>query len=1355
MRARLFALIYMFCCCCLTQAQPTSYRFRHIGISEGLPDNYVKSVFGLPDGRVGVRTTVLLNLYDGKNFAGFPFPNHAYPIVYRALIPIQYIDDQQRLWLKERGLLRVFDLKRECFPSVDSIVANWKMKDKMTNLFVDNRQQVWVTDTKNRVYRYDTGHAEMVVVCDTDEFVRRNGTLQALEVQGEHCWMVYGSGMIRCYDLQQRKFIRQESFLQHQLREDGQTMIRMLDNGDFWLMWTDGIGYYNRENNTWTPVEGISTKLCGKLTGIDTDKTGNVWLGTTDRGVYMIDRYTLLASHTGKIVAHKEEGKGHDYVHGIYFDKQNSTLWVGLFNRGLACYHPSMNNFSLFNRENISGNWHDENIHTMLELEDGRILVGGQKGLYRYDPKSRSMDVPYLELSHPLIRKLYRDRRNRIWVATYRNGLHCISHEHVRSYLTTDLDSIETSNIRNVLEDSQGQLWVSVNGGVGRFNPQDGTLAFLFEKHPALKKYRMANVLGLDVQGRLVVGADNGLYIYDTRNDTVWIPEVEAPGSPLLTQGSNKYNCLLTDSRGLVWLGTQYGIKIMEGTGKIDFLGPEHGFTNTTVQSIQEDNNRDIWVSTIDAIYKVSVEGKAGGYNYRMTCLDQSKLQEWNAWYDFSSLKTRDGQIYLGRMNGFCVFSPENVVYAPCTHKPLFTSFRLFDKTIACGEEYNGRVLFGQTVDQTRTVSLRYDEDFVTLGFSALNFVNTSQTYFRFILEGLDKQWNETASDNGLGNVTYNRVPPGEYRFRVQAAGNDHRWGPEATFFIEVRPPFWSTVWAKIGYAACFAGALYGFVLYLKRKNNRKLLRMQELEAVRQKEELNQMKFRFFTNVSHELRTPLTLILTPLEILRKKVSDEKVLRQLNTVYKNAQELYALVNQLLDFRKVEMQMEKLRLSPGDMEEFITSIHTLFSPFAAEKRLDFRLQLDEKHLFMYFDPDKLHKIINNLLSNAFKFTPEQGTVTLSLSRHTIQERSYARIVVADTGIGVPPEQLPHIFERFYQVQNWNENKVGSGIGLHLVKEYVQIHQGRIEVESTPGEGTTFTVYLPTDLKPMEEETVRAEMFAEEDLQETTGVPTDTGGKKRILIVEDHDDVRAYLKEQLEEWYNVLDAPDGEAGEQLAIEHNPDLIISDIMMPKVDGIELCRRIKTNVQTSHIPVVLLTARTADDIKINSYEVGADSYIAKPFNFDLLLVRIRKLIELQESRKQEFRRNIRVNPSVITITSLDEQLMQKALEHIERNMDKPEYSVEALSRDLGMSRMNLYRKLQSITGHTPTEFIKTLRLKRAAQLLQGSQLNIVEVSDRVGFSSSSYFTKCFKEQFGVLPTQYAENEIYWETTTK
>ncbi|WP_308756234.1 ATP-binding protein [uncultured Bacteroides sp.] len=1348
MESRILLLIYLLLCT-VVQAQQPIYNFRHIGISDGLPDNYVKSVFGLPDGRLGVRTSVLLNLYDGRNFVSFPLTNSVYPIEHRALIPVQYVDNENRLWLKENGFLRVFDLNRERFVSVDSVFATWHLQDEITNIFVDDYRHIWVTDTKHRLYKYDSGLRGMLLMYDTDEFVCRNGMVLALEVYGDTCWLVYESGLIRCFDRKQKKFIRQETFLQDRLEGDSQVVIRMLENGDFWLMWNTGIGYYNGEGKLWTEIDGIPLKDCGVLNGMDTDRTGNLWLGTTNRGAYVIDRYTLSPVNAGNMFT-REVGKEYDYVHSVYFDRQNGTLWVGFFNRGLACHHPSMNNFTLYNRSNTSGEWRDEGVHSMLELEDGSILIGGQKGLYRYNPETHVMDVPYRDMLPRLVRKLYRDSRHRIWVGTYRDGLYCIENGKISSYLTTDQDSIGTSNVRTLLEDGRGELWVSVNGGVGRFNPQDGTLSFLFEKFPLLKKYKLAHALALDANGCLVVGADNGLYVYDMRQDTVWIPEVDAPGSPLLALGSNKYNCVLRDSRGLMWLGTQYGIKVMHEDKHIDFLGQEHGFTNATVQSIREDNNHDIWVSTINAIYKIVVEQKDGRNLYRMTCLDRSKAQEWNTLYDFSSLKTRDGQIYFGKMNGFCVFTPENVVFTPCINKPLFTSFRLFDKPVSCGERYNGRVLFGETIDRCGAVLLDYDEDFVTLSFSSLSFVNPSQTYFRYILEGLDKQWTETMSDNGSGSVTYNSIPPGKYVFRVQAAGNDYKWGPEAAFAITVRPPFWNTVWARLFYLLCFIGTLYGAVVYQKRRGNRRLLQMKELEAVKQKEELNQMKFRFFTNVSHELRTPLTLIITPLEILRKKIADEKILHQLDIIYKNAQELYGLVNQLLDFRKVEMQMEKLHLTPSDMEEFVTSIHGLFMPFAVEKQLDFRLRVRNRHLFMYFDHDKLHKIINNLLSNAFKFTPENGTVTLDLSRIEEQGRNYVRIAVIDTGIGIPEEQRSHIFERFYQVQNWDENKIGTGIGLHLVKEYVQIHEGRIEVTGNTGEGTTFAVYLPMDLKPVEEETARVEMLAEQELEEVNGISADTDGKKKILIVEDNDDVRAFLKEQLEEWYSVLDAPDGEAGEQLAIEHNPNLIVSDIMMPKVDGIELCRRIKTNVQTSHIPVVLLTARTADDIKISSYEVGADSYIAKPFNFDVLLVRIRKLIEQQESRKQEFRKNIRVNPSVLTITSLDEQLIQKALEQIERNIDNPEYSVESLSRDLGMSRMNLYRKLQSVTGHTPTEFIKTIRLKRAAQLLQGSQLTMVEVADRVGFSSSSYFTKCFKEQFGVLPTQYAENEEYW-----
>lgn len=532
---------------------------------------------------------------------------------------------------------------------------------------------------------------------------------------------------------------------------------------------------------------------------------------------------------------------------------------------------------------------------------------------------------------------------------------------------------------------------------------------------------------------------------------------------------------------------------------------------------------------------------------------------------------------------------------------------------------------------------------------------------------------------------------------------------------------------------------------------------MQQQEALKQKEELDQMKFRFFTNISHELRTPLTLIITPLDMMIRRMTDDTVKKQLNTIYKNAQNLLSLVNQLLDFRKLEMKGEKLHLMNGDMEEFIISAYNNFLPMATERHLNFVNQTVHRALYMFFDSDKVHKIINNLLSNALKYTPEGGTVNLTLTTEEIDKRNYVKIQVSDTGIGISESDLPYIFDRFYQVGNQGDEKMGSGIGLHLVREYVNIHGGKVSVESQMDRGSVFTVWLPMDLKPnaeeleeLSEEMVEASEEEHPDEQrKLDNTPANNAihedSRKKLLLVEDNTEFRTFLKEQLEDFYQIIEASDGEEGEKRAIEENPDLIISDIMMPKVDGIELCRRVKTNVQTSHIPVILLTARTADDIKINSYEVGADSYMSKPFNFDMLMVRIEKLIEQQEKRKQEFRKNIEVNPSAITITSVDEQLIQKCLEYIEKNMDNPEYGVEELSRDLGMVRMSLYRKLQSITGNTPTDFIRSIRLKRAAQLLQGSQLPIVEIANRVGFSSPSYFSKCFKEMFGILPKQYVE----------
>lgn len=1352
MKIRICLLIIMGGLLCSGRVSPqeSPYVFRQIGVVEGLPDNYVKGVFPIPDGRVGVRSTVLLSLYDGANHSNFPFNIHGeYSIAYNHIIPEQYIDAGNRLWMKERKSLRVFDLTAECYVyNVDSLFRQFGLKERVEDMIIDSEKRCWFLMPGSSVYMYDPETKSVEQVCRNDEFMEYYGGLLGVESHGKYSWMVHRKGAIRCYDLEKKRFVRQLDFLEGQLKPDDRVILKILDNGDFWLMWDRGVGYYDVYNKKWNPITGIRLGHYSWFTSMDVDNGGNAWVGTVLDGFYVIDMHNFSVTRILDIPL-LSGNTLRNGIQSIYCDRKDNSVWIGLYNQGICYYHPSMNKITLCNRKTVGGDWKGEEIRCMLETSKGEILMGTTEGIYRYDPEARSMNRLYREFDRKNCRVLYEDSRQRIWVGTYHDGLYCIEHGKVRSYDYPDTDyqnELDFSNIRVMVEDSSGRLWVSIYGGVGLFNPEDGRISLLSEQFPELKKYKVANALAIDNRGRLVVGSDNGLYIYNPEENTIWIPEEDGRTGSIFNQGSIKYNQILKDREGTLWFATQYGLSVLAPDGQSYTLGKEEGLSKAILNVI-EDKNRDIWISTVTSVYKIKVERQAGKYGFHViSCLSEDEIRQDDL-YSFPSLITKDNRLFLGLMNGFITFSPENMTDNQCLNRPLFTSFRLFNVPVVPGEKYNGRVLFDKALSYSDGVRLDYDENYITLEFSGLNFPNPSQTSFRYRLEGFDKEWTETLFENGQGRVVYNNLPSGEYVFRVSATGNDRVWGSESDFKIVVRPPFWDTLAARIFYVV--SGILFVTLLVyvVNRRNRQKMIRMQEEEALKQKEELDQMKFRFFTNISHELRTPLTLIITPLDMMIRRLTDEAMKKQLGTIYKNAQNLLSLVNQLLDFRKLEMKGEKLHLMNGDMEEFIVSAYNNFMPMAVEKHLNFVNESEHRALYMFFDRDKVHKIVNNLLSNAFKYTPEGGTVSLSLAVEETEGRNYVRIAVSDTGIGISPSDLPYIFDRFYQVGNEGDEKIGSGIGLHLVREYVNLHGGRVAVDSRIDRGSVFTVRLPMDLKP-EREDVPEDVAGTEpsEVKEgATAVSVADDNMRKLLLVEDNREFRTFLKEQLEDFYRIVEAADGEEGEKKAVEENPDLIISDIMMPKVDGIELCRRIKTNVQTSHIPVILLTARTADDIKINSYEVGADSYMAKPFNFDMLMVRIEKLIEQQEKRKQEFRKNIEVNPSAITITSVDEQLIQKCLEYIEKNMDDPEYGVEELSRDLGMVRMSLYRKLQSITGHTPTDFIRSIRLKRAAQLLQGSRLPIVEVANRVGFGSSSYFSKCFREMFGMLPKQYME----------
>ena len=535
-------------------------------------------------------------------------------------------------------------------------------------------------------------------------------------------------------------------------------------------------------------------------------------------------------------------------------------------------------------------------------------------------------------------------------------------------------------------------------------------------------------------------------------------------------------------------------------------------------------------------------------------------------------------------------------------------------------------------------------------------------------------------------------------------------------------------------------------------KREREKFHLQQIEnEVAKNEEINNMKFRFFTNVSHELRTPLTLIISPLEGMLKETTDELQSTRLQLMYRNAQRLLHLVNQLLDFRKGEMSTHQLSLSEGDIISYVHSVCNSFLLMADKKHIQFSFFSGIDTFSMAFDADKVGKIVMNLLSNAFKFTPEGGRVTVMIE-HVAGTPDMLEIKIADTGIGISDVDKEHIFERFYQADHKGvEETTGNGIGLSLVRDFVTLHEGEVKVFDSIGTGSVFVIQFPvkhveTQVQLPPETGISIGEEEDKEIKEETREETERKDFPLLLIVDDNEDFRIFMRYSLELQYRVKLAVNGNEAWEMMQEELPDLVISDVMMPQMDGNELCRLIKQDKRTAHIPVILLTARQNTEAKLEGLQTGADDYVTKPFNMTILVLRIRKLIELSRYHRVT-QGMIDPVPSEIVITSLDEKLIEKAIKYVEDNMSRTELSVEELSRELGMSRVHLYKKLLQITGKTPIEFIRVIRLKRAAQLLRESQLHVSEVAFEVGFNNPKYFSRYFKDEFGVLPSVYQEKE--------
>ncbi|MEO8254628.1 MAG: hybrid sensor histidine kinase/response regulator transcription factor, partial [Flavobacterium sp.] len=688
---------------------------------------------------------------------------------------------------------------------------------------------------------------------------------------------------------------------------------------------------------------------------------------------------------------------------------------------------------------------------------------------------------------------------------------------------------------------------------------------------------------------------------------------------------------------------------------------------------------------------------------------------------DRSALISSKNGLFIGGIDGMNNLQRNDARETQYVLNPILFNFKLFGKNMTSGQKINKEILLNNAITSTDTLRLKHDQNFFSIGFSGLNYINESNTYFRYKLEHIDRNWRSENCVSGIGEASYTNIIPGHYVFMVQASSDGLHWlGRKKNLLIIIEPPIWNTTLARVLY---FLLLLTGMGLISKAIIKRNAL-------VRKKQQdyaIERAKSDFITNMSHELRTPLTLIITPLKSLLARVEDQKIKKELLQISSNSDLLLDTVNQLLDFKKIDTGEEILHRNFYDNLSFITELCQTYVSIAEEKEIEFTWDIDPKNDDLYLDRQKITRVIINLLSNAFKFTGSGGAVTLSA---IIDNKDKVLIIlVEDSGIGISKIEINNIFNRFYQADNQNGGLSGSGIGLYMVKYYAEMHGGWVRVTSNPGQGTCFKVLLSigkeTELPSFKEE--------------------EESARKNILIVEDHIIFRGYLLDELKKYYNVITAHNGEEGLKKAIMYVPDLILTDMMMPKMDGPQLSQAVRNTISVSHIPVIMLTGRSSDEARFEGYKAGIDAYMVKPFDINLLVLRIDKLLEINDTRRKTFINKKGVQIDGLTDNPIDQKFLKRAFECVLHNLSNSDYTVEKFSDDMNMDRTGLYRKLMALTDHSPTNFIRTIRLKKSVELLLDKELTIADVSDQVGFNSISYFTKCFHEAFGKTPSQSRE----------
>lgn len=1352
-------------------------KFETYSIEDGLSNSCVYDIFKDSKGFLWASTDNGLNRFDGYNFKVFnTIKGDSTSLSYHKIRKI--VEDKYgHLWVATHEGLNVFNRESESFIQFlfDPENSNSISNSHVIDLLYDSKGNLWVqTLTKlDRISEKELSKADLTKV----KFEHYNpvtdvsksytpGIIQAIfEDSRKDIWVATNDGFLNRFDWERNSFSWNRINIVRSFEEiEVLKIIEDYDN-NFWLLTrSSGIIKWIKKADKWVNIQSgdnFQPKInSNNITDLFVNNDNKIWIATDGGGINIYDPKTNKTSYITYEISNSHSLPTNAILR-IVGDK-SGIVWIGTFNGGISKFVMNKSNFGHYTAGFGTNNLSGKNVTSFSADKQGLIWIGTdgsglnvlnrEKGTIKY---FKSESGTQSGQGSNIILSVFCDEADFVWLGTWQSGLVRFNkYTHAYTYYKHnpfDSNSIASNNVFKVFIDSKNNFWVgTLQNGLDLFDRK--TNRFIHFKHNAVDSFSISNDIIFsiyeDSKQRLWIGNNLGVDMIDLNqvNFEADNPQVRFKHYKNPDNLNAVVNSIIEDHNGKLWFGNERtGINILNPeTGKYEFLNISNGLNSNTINGILEDNNFNIWIATNKGLSKFNPSDSTFK-NYEVD--DGIQAMEFNR----ACFKSDDGQLFFGGINGFNAFFPEQIGVNTSIPATVITDFRMFNKSLKVGDTVNGKVILEKSITETHEIRLSYRDNFFTIVFASLDFTSPHKNQFSYKMEGIDKNWNDVGNKN---EATYTNLGPGTYVFKVKSSNNDNIWNTKgATLNIIITPPFWQTGWMYAIYLIAIAGLF--FLSYYIIINNEKLKNQVKLERLelQKTKEINKLKLNFFTNISHELRTPLTLMLGPLEtIIHRGTGDNLIEKYLTMVYRNARQLKRLINQLLDFRMIEEGAMLVEPRYDDIIKFIRSTVSSFDFMASQRKIDYTFNCSTESFEAWFDMDKLEKILLNLISNAFKYTPDNKSITINVSIKDEQSKHVLCFEVIDTGMGIPGASIDKIFSVFYREKDQKSFvSESTGLGLSLTKSLVEVLGGKILVKSEIDKGSTFSVQIPLDEKQVEITGKKIEprpIVSEDDPDPKNIITRDeiiNINDINVLIVEDNIDVVQFLENELKSQYMVHKAFNGKEGFEKAIQIIPEIIISDVMMPEMDGKELCRKLKLDLRTSHIPIILLTAKQSDEYRIEGYGVGADEYLSKPFNPMVLKARISNLLDNRARLRELFSKENNFEVSLITNNQTDTEFLKQVIQVIENNIGNYEFDINIFANELNLGRSIFFKKIKALTNETPHMLVSAYRMKKAAEYLTLTNKSISEIAYEVGFTEPSNFTRTFTKYFNMSPSKYIE----------